>query len=97
MVISYAYLWRYEHQAGKQEGRKHRPAVIVLAIEKQDETKIVTVAPITHGEPRDLSNCVEIPQRVKQQLGLDHKKSWVILSEVNQFAWPGYDLGRVIS
>lgn len=95
LVISYSYLWRYEHQTGKQEGRKHRPAVIVLSIEKQDETRIVTVAPVTHIKPRDLMSCVEIPPSVKQYLGLDHQKSWVILNEVNQFAWPGYDLTPV--
>lgn len=35
---------------------------------------------------------MEIPIRVKQHLGLDDEHSWVILDEVNQFAWPGYDL-----
>lgn len=31
LVISYAYLWHHEHLAGHEEGRKNRPAVIVLA------------------------------------------------------------------
>ena len=33
LVISYAYLWHYEHQAGREEGQKDCPSVIVLAIE----------------------------------------------------------------
>ena len=35
---------------------------------------------------------MEIPHRVKQHLGLDDDRSFVILDEVNQFIWPGYDL-----
>jgi hypothetical protein len=31
LVISYAYLWHHEHGAGREEGRKDRPSVIVLA------------------------------------------------------------------
>src|SRR5271166_6454366 len=33
LVISYAYLWRHEHHAGREEGQKDRPSVIVLAVE----------------------------------------------------------------
>jgi hypothetical protein len=29
---------------------------------------------------------------VKRHLGLDDEKSWVILDEVNEFEWPGFDL-----
>lgn len=92
LVISYAYLWRREHQAGQQEGRKHRPCVIVLAVQKSESTTQVTVAPITHKSPLSDREFLEIPLRVKQALGLDDDRSWVILDEVNQFAWPGYDL-----
>ena len=35
---------------------------------------------------------MEIPSRVKDYLGLDGERSWVIISEGNEFAWPGYDL-----
>lgn len=92
LVISYAYLWRYEHEEGHDEGRKNRPCVIVLAVEEHDGAVAVTVAPITHRAPDDASLAVEIPLRVKQHLGLDDERSWVILQEVNQFDWPGYDL-----
>jgi mRNA-degrading endonuclease toxin of MazEF toxin-antitoxin module len=52
LVIPYAYLWRYEHRKGQEEGRKTRPCVIVLAAENQaDGTTRVTVAPITHTPP----------------------------------------------
>ena len=30
--------------------------------------------------------------RVKRHLGLDDDRSWIIVSEGNEFGWPGYDL-----
>jgi mRNA-degrading endonuclease toxin of MazEF toxin-antitoxin module len=92
LVISYAYVWRKEHEAGQEEGRKNRPCVIVLSAEKQDKGTQVTVAPITHSLPNPESSCMEIPLRVKQHQGLDDERSWVSFDEVNQFIWPGYDL-----
>ncbi len=92
LVISYSYLWRYEYDNGAEEGRKNRPCVIILSVEKQNGNMLVTVAPITHRQPKDKNLGVEIPTRVKQHLALDDEQSWVIISEVNQFIWPGYDL-----
>lgn len=92
LVICYSYLWRHEHETSKREGRKARPCVIILAVEKQEDKTIVTVAPMTHQLPDDPASAIEIPDKVKQSLGLDDERSWVIVSEVNQFAWPGYDL-----
>lgn len=95
LVISYAYLWRREHDAGQEEGRKNRPCVIVLSVEKHETGTQVTVAPVTHSTPSADTPSMEIPARVKQHLGLDDDRSWVILEEVNQFVWPGYDLRPV--
>lgn len=92
MVISYAYLWRYEHKQGKEEGRKNRPCVIILAVENKDSEVQVTVAPVTHHAPDSKEDGIEIPLKVKKHLGLDTEHSWVITKEVNQFIWPGYDL-----
>ena len=64
LVISYSYLWHHEHQAGREEGQKHRPTVIVLAAEREpDGAIIVTVLPITHRPPTELASAVEIPCR----------------------------------
>ena len=52
LVISYAYLWHHEHQAGHEEGRKDRPTVIVLAVEPEDDGATdVSGLPVTHGAP----------------------------------------------
>ncbi len=72
LVISYAYLWRSEAHAGLVEGLKNRPCAIILTVRRAGEhAPQVTVAPITHGPPNDLTVAVEIPLAVKQNLRLD--------------------------
>ncbi len=95
LVISYAYVWDYEAQSGQEEGRKDRPCVIALVVERQQggET-LVTVLPVTHRPPDDLAAAVEIPRAVKKHLGLDDERSWVVVREGDQFVWPGYDLRK---
>ena len=58
----------------------------------ENEDRVVTVLPITHTPPLELSFAVEIPYSTKQRLGLDAERSWVMLSEANRFVWPGPDL-----
>jgi len=96
LVLNYAYLWHDKHRAGSAEGRKDRPSVIVLCTTRQaDQAVIVTVLPITHAAPRDSSSAVEIPHAIKQRLGLDAARSWIVIAEGNEFVWPGYDLRKV--
>ena len=93
LVISYNYLWHHEHNAGREEGTKSRPCVIVLAINHApDGTMMVRVVPTTHSPALIAAAALEIPAAVKRHLGLDDARSWVILDEVNEFAWPGFDL-----
>ena len=96
LVISYAYLWRRESETGQTEGLKDRPCAIVLTVAGAgNEPVTVTVAPITHTAPRDPDVAIEIPPQVKRHLGLDDGRSWIILDEFNEFAWPGFDLRPV--
>ena len=92
MVIGYRYLWDAEAQAGHQDGRKDRPCVVVLAVTQAQGGPVVTVAPITHAAPRNPDTAVEVPLPTKRRLGLDAERSWVVVSEVNRFVWPGPDL-----
>lgn len=97
LVISYSYLWRHESESGQVEGNKNRPCVIVLLVQhKETGAKTVTVAPITHSPPQDPTAAMEIPPKVKQYLGLDAERSWVVLDDFNEFAWPGFDLRPVL-
>ncbi|MET3522761.1 growth inhibitor PemK [Mesorhizobium abyssinicae] len=95
LVISYAYLWHHERQTGQDEGRKDRPCVIVLAVDRGADGLNVTVVPVTHVPPVDPWLAIELPPAVKQHLGLDSERSWVMLHEGNRFAWPGFDLRPV--
>src|SRR5665213_2413725 len=91
LVISYAYLRHHEHEAGREEGRKDRPSVFVLRVERPaNDTPIVVVLPITHADP----SAIEIPAAIERHLGLDDERSWAVLAEGNEFDWPGYDLRK---
>jgi hypothetical protein len=93
LVISYSYLWHHEQRAGREEGRKNRPCVIVVAIENAaDGTTTVRVVPVTHTPPDKSTPALELQSAVKRHLGLDDERSWVILDEINEFVWPGFDL-----
>lgn len=95
LVVNYAYLWQYEHRAGREEGRKDRPAVIALFVANaSDEPTIVTVLPMTRVAPSDPVAAIEFPLVVKKHLGLDHARSWAVVDEGNECIWPGYDLKR---
>ena len=93
LVISYAYLWCREAAQGRDECAKYRPAVVVLSVEEGGARgKRVMVAPVTHSLPADPGTAIEIPGATKWRLGLDSDRSWIVLSEVNRFEWPGPDL-----
>lgn len=92
LVIHYEYLWRHESERGEETGTKHRPCAIVIAVTGETGETETVVAPITHSEPRPPSEGIEIPTRVKRHLGLDDQQSWVIVTDLNVFTWPGVDI-----
>jgi hypothetical protein len=92
LVISHAYLWHSEYEEGREEGVKSRPCVIVITVRGEGGKTVVTVAPVTHSPPAIPDTAVEIPQATKQRLGLDAARSWIVVTEVNDFVWPGPDL-----
>ena len=95
LVISYSYLWSSEAAHGQVEGRKDRPCAIVVArIDPRRGSKSpqVVVVPVTHRRPSDPSVAIEIPERIKEHLGLDGERSWIIVNEFNVFVWPGFDV-----
>jgi hypothetical protein len=54
------------------------------------------VAPITHSEPLQAQRAIELPRVVKRDLGLDTERSWIMISEMNRFVWPGPDV-RIVA
>jgi len=96
LVIRYSYLWYSEHLERREEGRKDRPCTVIAALRSDEAGSTrVLVLPITHSPPDRRSLAVEIPAKVKARLRLDEARSWVVLSEWNEFVWPGPDLRRL--
>lgn len=96
LVIRYSYLWESEARQGREEGVKDRPcAVILVLLREGEEYPIVRVLPITHAPFADSADALEIPTLTKERLGLDSERSWVVLTEANDFIWPGPDLRPV--
>jgi len=92
LVIRYSYLWKREFEAGRDEGTKDRPCAIVMTVLDEDGDKEVWVLPITHSPPANPADAIEIPTVTKNRLGLDSERSWVVITEANEFIWPGPDL-----
>ncbi|MEA3045294.1 MAG: hypothetical protein QOH47_3132 [Sphingomonadales bacterium] len=65
--------------------------MVVATIVRKEKTQLL-VAPVTHAEPERGSDAIEIPLNVKRQLGLDQDRSWIVLTELNRFIWPGPDV-----
>lgn len=96
LVVRYAYLWDSERARGRGEGLKYRPAVVVLAVvSREGGDREVLVAPITHRRPAGPAGAVAIPPATAARLGLDAEPSWIVVTEVNRFVWPGPDLRPV--
>lgn len=95
LVISYAYLWASEFEQGQQEGIKDRPCALILSSQDEGDETIVSVVPVTHSPPEHPEEAVEIPAVVKRRLGLDEARSWIVVTELNRFTWPGPDLRPV--
>ncbi len=91
-VLSYAYLWAREAATGQEEGLKDRPAVVVLATVQASGGTQLLIAPVTHSPPDAPADAVEMPANVERDLGLDRERSWIVITEVNRFLWPGPDV-----
>ena len=95
-VFRYSYLWHRQFLAGREEGDKDRPSVVLAIVAHfEDGTPTVRVLPITHSPHPD--DAIEIPPATKRRLGLDEQPSWIVLTESNRFAWPRPDMRSVDS
>jgi hypothetical protein len=91
-VVDHSFLWAAEQAAGRIEGRKVRPCLII-AVESVDNSNRVTLLPITSQPPSPGSTVVAVPGNIKDRLGLDaNRPAWVVVDDANVFVWPGFDL-----
>ena len=65
-----------------------RPCAVVLVLLDADDPPQVRVLPITQAAPAVADDALEIPPATKARLGLDSERSWVVLTEANDFRWP---------
>ena len=65
---------------------------MVIAVETEPGRTRVIVLPITHAPPESPDEGIELPQPTKARLNLDSERSWIVISEGNDFTWPGPDL-----
>lgn len=94
LVIRYDYVWTHEAAAGQGQG-KDRPTCLVAASDNTARPRYVVLLPITHRQPSGDTVGIEIPAKVKQAIGLDDERSWVIVSEHNIDEWPNGGLSPV--
>jgi hypothetical protein len=65
---------------------------VVLALQISNDTTHVVVAPITSSLPESKDRAILVPAHTRQRLGLQEADCWIVVTEVNRFAWPGPDL-----
>lgn len=95
LVIRHAYLWWSEARAGREEGLKDRPCVIVHTRENEHHETEVYISPITHTPPENPERAMEVAKATKKRLGLDTEPAWIISTEIHRFIWPGPDIRAV--
>lgn len=83
-VWSYDYLWRREHDAGAEHGRKTRPTALVATVVGKDGRTNLFLLPITSKAPGEDRLSLEVPQIERRRAGLDSDlRLWVIIDEYN--------------
>ena len=65
--------------------------VVIARIVRATQVELL-VAPVTHSRPERPEDGIEMPPSVKRHLGLDKERSWIVLTELNRFIWPGPDI-----
>lgn len=88
LVISYRFLWPHEHAAGIEEGRKARPACIVIPITAKGDD--VVLFPLTTQEPSADRLFLRVPETERRRLKLRGTgPSWLLLDQGNTDILPG--------
>ena len=93
-VVRHDYRRTHEAAAGCDRGRD-RPAWLVAASDSRTGPRFVLLLPITRMWPVGDTIGIEIPTKVKQAIGLDDARNWVIISEHTVDEWPNAGLSPV--
>ena len=82
-IVEYPYLWRWQQDKGETEGRKERPACVLLALPAGGVTHLALL-PISSRPPAGDQVAIEVPEIECKRAGLSElKRAWVTVSEYN--------------
>ncbi|WP_192843352.1 hypothetical protein [Aureimonas ureilytica] len=88
LVIRYSFLWPREHDRGERDGRKARPACLVVPLNVAP--RAVVLFPITTQPPGADRIAIEVPETERRRLRLPGlERCWVMLDEANADIMPG--------
>lgn len=80
LVVRYNFLWPREHDRGETEGRKARPACLVVPLNVAANT--VVVFPITTQPPGADRIAIEVPDTERRRLRLSATHCcWIVLTK----------------
>jgi len=84
-VIRYPYLWKVQRDTGETEGRKTRPACVVLRLSDAGSSiHHLIILAISSKPPLEHQKALEIPETERQRAGLSrYPRAWIIVSEYN--------------
>lgn len=84
-IVSYPYLWHWQHEAGRVNAEKDRPVCLALALPDKNKalTHLIIVA-ISGTSPLPEQRTIEIPDLEIKRAGLSaYKRAWVSVDEYN--------------
>ena len=81
-------------RAPRRAASKDRPCAVVLAVARGRRLRRGRRR-ANHVERARAADGVELPAKTRRRVGLQDAPCWVVLTEVNRFAWPGPDLRPV--
>ncbi len=87
-ILHFVYLFAHEREAGRDEGIKTRP-VVVIAVQGR---RVFTVAITTKSDKA--GHKLAIPDVVADRAGLSRGTS-VVVDQYNHFTWLGFDIRPV--
>jgi hypothetical protein len=90
-LVAYEYLW-LSQRSDREDGAKVYPAALIFAKRIIGGVTLAHAVGVSHKPPAESETALEIPRKLKRHLGLDEESAWIYTDQINQFAWPGYDL-----
>jgi hypothetical protein len=84
-IVSYPYLWRWQHDEGRENAEKDRPVCLAITIrDPEREITHLVILPISGTPPYQGQAALEIPPLEIRRAGLSmFKRGWITVSEYN--------------